>query len=54
MRVNNFVPSLGNCRGLVEGHLVIDFSALEMARLAPGLKDWLDLGVKVGLYNRCD
>ena len=43
-----------DCLGFVEGHFVVDFSALEMARLAAGLKYWLDLGVKVGLRNRRD
>src|SRR5258706_296962 len=42
----------GDCFGFVEGHFVVNFAALEMAWLAAGLKDWLDLGVKVGLCNR--
>ena len=44
-----FGSKSGNCLGLVEGQLVIDFSALEVTRLATSLEDWLDLGGEIGL-----
>ncbi len=38
----------GDCLRLVEGHSVVHFTAGEMTRLTPCLKDWLNLGRKSG------
>jgi len=51
MRVNSFVPSLVIVSALSKA-FCHRLSALEMARLAAGLEDWLDLGNKVGLRRR--
>ena len=43
MRVNSFVPSVLYCLWTIEGHALVDFSAVEVARLTSGLKDLSDL-----------
>jgi len=44
-----FGPQSGDGLSFVEGHLVVNLTALKMAWLAFGLENRLDFGLKVGL-----
>jgi hypothetical protein len=46
-----FCSQPGDCLRLVEGHLFVNLSALEMAWLTTRLKDWFDVCLKVRLRD---